>query len=66
MKLDKGILYKFLSWRLISIAIGFIVNYLVVHSFNDALNITIWYTVATLPVFYFHEVAWKQHDKEST
>lgn len=58
--ISKKALYKTITWRLVSIAVSFILSYQFLGSVEEATTYTVVYNVIGSVLYYLHELAYKK------
>lgn len=59
MNVSRKSLYKTISWRLLSIIVGFSITYLYLGSIEIATTLTVLHNVVATILYYNHEMFWK-------
>lgn len=58
LHINKKALTKTLTWRVISLLVGFGIGKLVTGSYGAALQFTLWYSLVSGILYYVHEIYW--------
>jgi len=58
--ISKKTLYKTVTWRLVSIAVSFVLSLYFLGSVEQATTYTVVYNVIGSVLYYFHELAYKK------